>query len=253
MANQSSVAHWECELQPTDADQAGVQFVALEGISDIPLDQEAVSGETTLFAEGAVITDGKLVIPKDSKKTLGKIGKRGPAESSKTSKTGAGRQLAPANPVSHTVLAVRVQANDGVTTANLATLSGDIFGTGKASSTSSLSERFPSCSYGEVRMLPYNGQTPSGVTIQNGVVQVQINAVVSGISSSTIHNTVVSALRTYLGISDLATVFDHVMLCLPPGTASGWIAYGTYGRLSQDQTFLVRNLTLGLAFGNQHT
>ena len=135
MEDKSSVARWECELQPTDADQAGFQFVALEGVNDIPLDQEAViSGETTLFAEGAVITDGKLVIPKESKKTWGKIDKRGPAESSKTSKTGeGGRKLVPSNPVVRTVLVVRVQANDGVTTASLATLSGDIFGTGKAS------------------------------------------------------------------------------------------------------------------------
>ena len=138
MENKSSFARWECELQPFDADQAGLQFVELEGIYDISLDEEAVSGETTLFAEGAVIADAKLVIPKESKKTLGKIDKRGPAASSKTSKTG--RKLAPVSPEVHTVLAVRVQANDVATKASLATLSGSIFGTGKASSAISMSE-----------------------------------------------------------------------------------------------------------------
>ena len=59
-----------------------------------------------MFAEDAGLTDGKLVIPQKSKKALGKIDKRGPAQSSKTSEPGgAGRKSAPSNPVVHTVLA----------------------------------------------------------------------------------------------------------------------------------------------------
>lgn len=251
MEDLSSVGGWECELQPIDADQAGVQFVALEGINDISLDHEAVSGETTLFVEGAVITDGKLVIPKESKKTLGKIDKRGPAESSKMHKSDASRNLAPSNPIVRTVLAVRVQASDRVTTANLGTLSGDIFGTGKPSSAISMSERFPSCSYGEVRMVPYNGQTPSGVTIRDGVVEVSIGPAVNGVERSTILNTVLGALRSHLGISNLATSFDHVMLCLPPGTAGRWIAYGTSCKQSNELAFL-NTLTLVCFLCNQH-
>ncbi len=221
---------WQCELQLADADQAGIQFVHLEGLDDMNLDTEVVSGETTILAEGAVIEDGNLKIPDGGKKTFGKIKKRGPSETSKKDKkkrSKKGRALAPLEPDIRTVLVVRVIASDKSTTASSTTLSADVFGTGKEISAVSMSERFRSCSYGETLMTPYNGRAPSGVIIQDGVREVVIATSVNGISSSVVHNTVVNALKSQLGISNLASEFDHVMLCLPPGTSGGWIAYGT--------------------------
>lgn len=218
---------WHCELQSVDSDEAGVQFVSLEGLNGVNLDLEAVSGETTLLAEGAVISGGSLKIPKGSKKEFGKIESQQPAEKAgkQTKSAKKRRDLAPMQPVVRSVLAVRVVAPDKTTTADLATLSGDIFGTGKQSPTVSLSERFSSCSYGQVSMVPYNGQTPSGVIIQDGVVEVNIGTVVNGTSYKNVHNEVIKMLRTYLGISNLPSVFNHVMLCLPSGTSGKWIAY----------------------------
>ncbi len=236
MADRTSENVWRCELQPADAQQAGVLFVDLEGVDDIDFDTQAVSGLTTLFAEGAVIANGTLKIPKSAKKTFGKIEKRGPAESGKKQKpkateqqeiAGANRKLAPLKPV-RKVLAVRVVASDATTTASLVTLEGNIFGTGTASSPVSMSERFGSCSYGQTLMTPYIGQTPANVAINNGMVQVQISTSVAGKDSFAVEDLVESALMTFLNIPNLASVFDHVMLCLPPGTSGGWIAYGMF-------------------------
>ncbi len=229
MEDRTSMEQWQCELQLADADQAGLQFVYLEGLDDMDLDAEVVSGETTILAAGAVIEDGSLKIPEGGKKTFGKIKKRGPSEKLKKEKKRIkkGRALALVQPDVRTVLVVRVRASDTTTTASLATLSGDVFGTGKASTAVSMSERFRSCSYGQMLMTPYNARTPSGVTIQNGVVEVRITTSVNGNDSVPVQNTVLSTLSSQLGISSLATVFDHVMLCLPPGTSGGWIAYGT--------------------------
>ena len=225
----NSLDRWECELQSADADQAGVVFVSLEGLNDTELDIQAVSGQTTLFAEGAVIADGSLSVPKGSKKTLGKVDKRGPAASSKKSKkaTKKGRNLVPLAPVYREVLVVRVNAMDANTTADLPTLAGDVFGIGRDPTYVCLSERLNSCSYGETQAIPYNGVTPSGVTIQNGVTEIGVDTVVTGTLANVVHNTILRNLRVALGIPNLSSVFDHVMLCLPPGTLGTWIAYGT--------------------------
>lgn len=244
MEDHTSVEEWHCELQPVDAEQSGVLFVTLEGLEDVDLDAEAVSGRTTLFAEGAVIADGKLKIPKGARKQFGKIEKRGPSAASNKGQTqrqeaGNFRKLAPIEPDMKRVLAVRVVAPDATTTANLTTLSGDIFGTGMVSTAVNLNERFKSCSHGETLMNPYAGTTRSGVSIQNGVVQVQINTAVAGQTRTTVHNAVTKALSSYLGISDLASTFDHVMVCLPAGTSGGWIAYGTLPVALHTTTFSI--------------
>jgi hypothetical protein len=75
-------------------------------------------------------------------------------------------------------------------------------------------------------MNPFVGQTNNGYTVNNGVVEVQISINVNGQSDSTVRNAATTAVSTLLGIPDLSTKFDHVMLCLPPGTTGGWIAYG---------------------------
>jgi hypothetical protein len=106
------------------------------------------------------------------------------------------------------------------------TLRGDIFGIGRDSTAVNLKERFNSCSYGQTLMNPFIGQTNSGYVVDNGVVEVQISTLVTGQSDSIVKNAATAALSTLLGISDLSTTFDHVMLCLPPGTTGGWIAYG---------------------------
>jgi hypothetical protein len=237
----------------------------LEGFNESSLDAELTSGQTTFFAEGAVITNNgpsaTLVVPVDGRKTIRRIDKRGPAEASKmgksTKKGGAGgRRLAPGDIISRKVLAVRVAASDGVTTADLATLGGNIFGTGLGSSAVCMRERFLSCSYGELQMNPYSGTTPSGVVIQDGVVQVQIGTSVNRQASTTIQNTVLAALGNYLGISqsNLPNTFDHIMLCLPWGTmgpsavpTQSWLAYGTY-----DEVFS-RKTILPITTSNQHT
>lgn len=239
MEDQSSSGHWECELLAGDVDRTGVQFVTLQGFNETSLNAQVDSGQTTLFAEGAFISNGQLVVPEAGKQTLGTIGKRGPADSSnvgKSIKKGAGRKLAPGDVVSRTVLVVRVVAPDGAIGVDVPTLSGDIFGTGKASTAVSMRERFLSCSYNEMQMNPYLGPPPSGALVQNGVVEVQISTPVTGQSSTTIKDLAVSALANYLGIAQnkLPNVFNHVMLCLPYGTTGpnqdnptlNWIAFG---------------------------
>ncbi len=235
MANRNSEKEWRCELQPSDAEQAGVLFVDIDGIQDMDLDTEAVSGLTTLLAEGAIIANATIKIPKGAKKTISKIERRGSSmannkrnEKTNNPQTNANRprNLSPLELDVRRVLGVRVVASDATTTANLTTLGGNIFGTGATGSLVNMVERYTSCSYGLISMTPYNGQVPSSVNIKDGMVEVSIGITVTGIARNTVADAVIAALRTSLGISDLPSVFDHVMLCLPPGTAGDWIGYG---------------------------
>lgn len=243
MEDHSSEVQWQCELQTADAEQAGVRFVTVEGLDGVDLDAKAVSGRTTLFTDGAVIVNGSLKIPKGGRKNWDKIEKRGPAEKTKQKQgnnksKGKGnadgngkekRQLAPLvdESLHLSVLAVRIKAPDSVTSADVATLSNDIFGT--AGSQVNLKERFDACSHGEVQIDPFNGKTPTGISIQGGVVEVEIDTTnVIGVVGATVRNAVVAKLQDYLGYPDLSDQFDHVMLCLPPGTSGSWIAYGKF-------------------------
>jgi hypothetical protein len=233
MANRTSQEYWQCELQSSDVTQTGTLFVNLRGLADLNLDAAATSGRTTLLVDGAFITDGILNAPVGSRRQFGQINKRGPAEAKKrrnnngSSIGGIGvRNLAPLVSDARTVLAVRIKAPDSTTTASLDTLRGDIFGIGRDSTAVNLKERFNSCSYGQMVMNPFIGQTTSGYVVDNGVVEVQISTLVTGQSDTIVKNAATAALFTLLGIADLSSKFDHVMLCLPPGTTGGWIAYG---------------------------
>ena len=64
-----------------------------------------------------------------------------------------------------------------------------------------------------------------GLAVSNGVTTVNILNDVSGTSDSSIRTAVVNAATASLG--NLSSQFDHLMLCLPPGTSGGWIAYAT--------------------------
>jgi hypothetical protein len=128
--------------------------------------------------------------------------------------------------VQNKVLVVRVQANDKTTSFSEAQLSDSIFGTN--GDQVNLKERFASCSYDELTMEPYSGTTSTGVTLPStgnrvGVVTVTINSNVKKVDVDTVEDRVVAAAEDMLG--DLQSQFDHVMLCIPPGTQGGWIGY----------------------------
>ena len=124
------------------------------------------------------------------------------------------------------VLAIRVEALDSNTTSSEVEISNKVFGT--SGDKINLSERFNSCSYGELQVLPFSGHTNTGFYINEtsdnvGVVTVSINETVTGRNHGAIRNAAEVAAIELLG--DLESQFDHVMFCLPPGTRGRWTAY----------------------------
>jgi hypothetical protein len=79
-------------------------------------------------------------------------------------------------------------------------------------------------------MEPYEWTTDKGISIPGtqGVVEVEINNNIQGADHRTIREAAINAARALFG--DLPSQFVYVMLCIPPGTSGGWLAYGKFLR-----------------------
>ncbi len=122
------------------------------------------------------------------------------------------------------MLAIRVVAADASTTASLTAISDSWFGT--SGDPVNLKSQYTACSYGALTCNAASKTTSTGVAVTNGVHEVTISNTVSGVENGIIRDAVVAAGNSALGT--MQSQFDHVMLCLPPGTSSNggsWIGY----------------------------
>eukprot|EP00594_Rhizosolenia_setigera_P003609 CAMPEP_0178951050 /NCGR_PEP_ID=MMETSP0789-20121207/6999_1 /TAXON_ID=3005 /ORGANISM="Rhizosolenia setigera, Strain CCMP 1694" /LENGTH=793 /DNA_ID=CAMNT_0020631857 /DNA_START=180 /DNA_END=2561 /DNA_ORIENTATION=+ len=119
------------------------------------------------------------------------------------------------------VVALRINGADVSTTSSTSKLSDEIFGTD--GDLFNLRKGYEQCSYNELTMEPFIGTTSNGVSIPDGVSEVTITNTVSGANNGDIRNAAVAAGDAYLG--QMNAQFNYVMLCIPPGTSGGWIAY----------------------------
>ena len=231
----STLTKWQCELQGLDATESGLMFVDIEGL-DASTMVNVRSGDFTLFVEGGEITPyGKLKLPSGAPITISKAIRRGPANTFKgihqddnnNDEENGRRKLNRMRSKAveqHRVLAVRIRANDSVTTSSATVISDKIFGTN--GDINNLRERYATCSYGELTMAPFIGQTTTGVSISNGVYDIKVSMNVVGVDDALVREEASRVLTQTLG--DLPSQFDHVMLCMPPGTHGRWIGYGKY-------------------------
>jgi hypothetical protein len=112
-----------------------------------------------------------------------------------------------------TVLVVRVIAPDAATTATMAQLSDDVFGT--SGDPANLKSQYAACSYNQ---LVFNPAVAAGVT--NGVREVSISQTVTNVADDVVRNAVTAAIG-----GGKPSYADYVMYCLPSGTSGSWIAY----------------------------
>jgi hypothetical protein len=124
------------------------------------------------------------------------------------------------------VLVIRVIANDASTTLSAPLLYKRIFGDGTdvinardpGAVSGTLTKTYQACSWGKLNFIPARGYD-----IVSGVGSVRINMDVNGANSRTVENAVTSAINAKYGsVED----WDHIIYCLPPGTAANWVAYG---------------------------
>ncbi len=171
-------------------------------------DGKLTSGTSTLMQEGAFFDDdegGALIVHEDKDLEFG-----GNHEQAR-------RKLAVTG--TKTMLALRVQAPDSTTSSTESQISNSWYGTN--GDPLNLKSQYEACSYGKVTMNPANTDS-----VSDGVHTVQISQTVNGVDNSLIRNAAVNEGNANLG--DMRSKFDFVMVCIPPGTNGGWIAYA-YG------------------------
>jgi hypothetical protein len=117
------------------------------------------------------------------------------------------------------VLVLRAIASDKTTTATEAELSDDIFGT--SGDVINLKTQYRSCSDNQLIFEPL---TTNSLVGSDGVYTVNIpTTVVTNAADGDIVDAMVAKATADLGT--LTSLVDYVMVCVPPGTSGGWIAY----------------------------
>jgi len=215
-----------CELLVDDIAKAdGHYIVPIIGLESGILDS-IESGVSTLVADGAVFLDGALHIPQGAMIEFGSIDEY--IDESNEADLARWRMLRSRQKNRRLgitgekkVLVVRADASDASTTANEQELSNNIFGTNGDEVT--LKSQYEACSYGKLTLKPYDGTS--------GVISVELEGGVTGLNKFSVEEAMVKAAGEYFDVDEenLSERFDHVMLCLPPGTEvgedKGWIAY----------------------------
>jgi len=198
--------HWECEVDSSSDSSARGHFLALNLEYTVDYKDPVIglikSGATTFHADSAVLSESKAIIrgaPKLAQKTF--------EHNRRLSTTGH-----------RSVLVVRVEANDASTSANEADLARKVFGLGDSSGETdlfNLSSGFAQCSYDKLTFGPANDSVGT-----NGVYSVSIGSAVVGQTFGSVRNVVLDKLRTDFGNNDLNALYDHIMICMPPGTVT---------------------------------
>ena len=119
-----------------------------------------------------------------------------------------------------TALVLRAIASDSSTSASESELSDDIFGT--SGDVLNLKSQYASCSDGKLQFQPLTTNNLVGV---DGVLTVNIPSItVTGATRETIRDAIINQAAIDLGVSNLNTIADHVLVCIPPGTTpTTWI------------------------------
>ena len=154
------------------------------------------------------------------------LGRRNKSSGGSSKATGAG-SLDPADliwnrnlaTVVKKVLVLRIQAADASTTASETQLADDVFGA--AGDVFNLKSQYNQCSYGQ---LQFDKATSNALVGTDGVYTVTLpTTIITGAADNPIAWAAVNKATAELGT--LTNFADHVMVCMPPGTSGGWIAY----------------------------
>jgi hypothetical protein len=201
-----------CELSEADAAAVDAKFVVVEGLDDDFLQaNEIKSAEATILVEGDSLAQDRIHVANTATTIVGASEQK----KAKLAESENGERNLAAAPL--TVLVVRVSStSDGrATSASSSQLANDIF-----DDNVSLKSQYAACSYGKLTFAKATGNN-----VVNGVVSVNLNSNVNGVSSSTVRDRMQTTANSIVG-TNVDSTYDHVMFCIPPGTvddgSSGW-------------------------------
>jgi hypothetical protein len=225
---EGSFSSWTCRIQGLDAKRAGLKnevkhaIVDIEGMEYVLSAKEDIqSGVTTLLADGATIEDRTLKISREDILTFGTKWEQHSRTLRMSDDIHPGHAVTTVG--TKTLLVALVRATDSQPNADRVEISDGVFGT--SGDQVNLKTQFEGCSHKKFLI-----QEATGNGIVDGVIEIQLNIQASGTSKRTLEEESINILEINFNTNDLGELFDHVLLCLPPGTAGGdWLAYAYMG------------------------
>jgi hypothetical protein len=202
---------FKCALHSSDRKAAGRYYIDIEGV-DAAQFFNITSGETTMEVEGAIIANGAYTAPAGASVRFG---------------TGMTRRRLRESQGQRRVLVVRAETAGGNTISKKEDIVDAVFGT--YGNTASMRSQYLGCSHDKLDLVPFEGQTENGYTVVGGIIEVSINEDYTGQTRYVAEEGLVNAAEFLVG--DLEDQFDHLILCFPPGTTGGWVAYA-YGKFN---------------------
>jgi len=196
-----------CELQGADAALVGPKILDIDGAIIKWLESvNMVSGKTTLISPDLHITERSLELPDGVLNTDSII--LGTVEH---------EDIPPGVLGEKTVLVVRVQAPNEVTSFSEAHLSDSVFGNGN--DPVNLSSQYSECSANKLNFTKANERTGKSTKISNGVTTITVTTSTSQ-GDEVMRNAISAELASQFSVPSPEQLADYVMYCLPPGTMS---------------------------------
>lgn len=199
---------WYCQVFGEDAERAGEvgghsAFLKVEGLDST---FGLKSGVTTLFADEAIISHNLLVIPNGVSATF-------------ATEEVDGRKLENGTvDVTKNALVVHVTAPQIETTSSVEELVSNVFG--DDGDQYNLKSQMEGCSYGRIKI-----EKATGENINDGAAQVSITE--QSEDRKEMERLVRRELEEMFGTTDLKTVADLILICMPP-FRDDWSAYAYY-------------------------
>jgi len=196
-----------CELQGADAALVGPNILNIDGTIIKWLEPaNVVSGKTTLFSPDLLIAKKSIELPNGvltpDNLILGIIDHE---------------DILPGVLGEKTVLVVRVQASNAITSFSEAYLSDSVFGNGN--DPVNLSSQYSACSANKLNFTKANERTGNSTNISNGVTTITVTTSTSQ-GDEVMRNAISAELASQFAVSSPELLADHVMYCLPSGAMS---------------------------------
>ena len=193
------------------------QLVEIKGMTNefkaSSLSRDLVSGESIIHIPGANIVNGVLAVPDKARISV--------------EQKDPGMIAMSLNAASEAkkVLVLRADSPSGSTTSTISQISDAVFGT--SGDPANLKSQYAACSHDKLKFEPVSA-TFNGNNIAAGVGEVSLSINVNGVNNSVVRQAMLDAADAKygsLGAKVSNGEIDYVMLCIPPGTSGGWIAY----------------------------
>ena len=183
------------------------EMFELTGLSDnFKRTNTLMSGATLFFISKATINDDKIIMRQN---TMPEILGNSQIHTDYSPFVG-----------NKTILAIKVDATDTETTSSASKISDKLFGT--SGDKVNIKSQISGCSMNQLNFIPFNGTTPSGEVILNGVGNVDLPFDLKNKMNESYENKIFRAVKKKYG--NLKGHVDHLLLVLPKNAAN-YVAY----------------------------